>query len=204
MAAGKQLRIEPLTGAALAGALPDVARLRIEVFRAWPYVYEGTLAYEQDYLAELVRARDAVIVAAFDGDRIVGAATAAPLVGHASQFAPLFAGHGIDPDRVFYCGESVLLADYRGHGIGHAFFDLREAQARACRGAKGEFTHVAFCSVIRAVDDPRTPPEYVPLDGFWMKRGYRPVDGLVGSYRWTEIGAAEATEQAMQFWLKAL
>ena len=37
-----------LTGDAVAGALDDLARLRIAVFRDWPYLYDGDVAYERD------------------------------------------------------------------------------------------------------------------------------------------------------------
>jgi GNAT superfamily N-acetyltransferase len=198
------VRIETLTGSLLAGALEEVARLRIAVFREWPYLYDGTIAYEHEYLSHFADAEQAVIVAARDGDRIVGAATAAPLSGHTREFVPLFAARGLDPDRIFYFGESVLLPAYRGQGLGHAFFDRREAHARAAHGAKGPYTHTAFCGVVREANDARRPAGYRPLDGFWSKRGYGKVDGLVGSYRWKEIGAAEETEKPMQFWMKAL
>ncbi len=58
--------------------------------------------------------------------------------------------------------------------------------------------------MVRAADDHRRPADYRPLDPFWTKRGYAQVPGLVGSYRWREIGASEETENAMQFWMKAL
>ena len=196
--------IEVLHGSALSAALGDLARLRIEVFRDWPYLYDGSAADEHDYLAAFATAPDALIVAARDGDRIVGAATAAPLAGHTPEFVPLLASTGLDPRRVFYCGESVLLAAYRGRGIGHAFFDRREAHARACTSAHGPYTHVAFCAVVRAADDPRAPAGYAALDGFWQRRGYRPVPGLVGSYSWKEIGAAAQSAKPMQFWMKPL
>jgi hypothetical protein len=41
------VRVEPLVGAALARGLPALARLRIAVFRSWPYLYDGTLEHEQ-------------------------------------------------------------------------------------------------------------------------------------------------------------
>lgn len=204
MPAGETVRIEDLTGAAIEPALADVARLRIEVFREWPYLYDGSLAYERDYLAGFSRARDALIVAAWDGSTIIGAATGAPLTGHTAEFAPLFQTRGFDPERIFYCGESVLLPAYRGSGLGHAFFDRREAHARRCSGANGPFTHVAFSAVVRAEDDPRKPAGYRPLDAFWTKRGYTQVPGLVGSYTWKEIGAAGETSKPMQFWMRAL
>ena len=198
------VRVEAVSGAAIGGVLAAVARLRIAVFREWPYLYDGTLDYEQRYLAEFAKAPDAVIVAAYDGEAIVGAATAAPLAGHTAEFIPLFAAAGFDPATVFYCGESVLLPSHRGRGLGHAFFDAREAQARACTSAKGAYRHTAFCGVVRDADDARRPVDYVALDTFWRRRGYAPVEGLVGTYDWKEIGAVVETRHAMQFWIKAL
>lgn len=81
------LRVERLTGSALADAVPELARLRMTVFRDWPYLYDGTLAYEQNYLATFAAASDAVVVAAYDADAMIGAATVAPLLGSAEQFA---------------------------------------------------------------------------------------------------------------------
>jgi hypothetical protein len=44
----------------------------------------------------------------------------------------------------------------------------------------------------------------VPLDAFWMKRGYKPIDGLVGFFEWKDLDQAEPTKKNMQFWMKAL
>ena len=199
------LRVERLSGCNVDAAIVHVARLRISVFREWPYLYDGDMAYEENYLAGLAAGKGSTIVAAFDGDAIVGAATGAPLNEHTQDFVPLLAGHGYLPQAVFYCGESVLLPDYRGRGIGHAFFDHREAHARElCERAEYQFTHCAFCSVIRAGNDKRSPPGYQPLDGFWQKRGYHKVEGLVGSYQWRDVGEKCETAKPMQFWLRAL
>ncbi len=89
--------------------LPDLARLRIIVFRDWPYLYDGTIEYEEKYLAKLAAAKDAVCVIARDGDEIVGASTAAPMIEHADEFAEPFEKAGYDIAKIFYCGESVLL-----------------------------------------------------------------------------------------------
>ena len=193
------LRVEPLTGSAVMRALPALARLRITVFRDWPYLYDGTLENEQRYLEKFSKAQNAVIVAASDGDQIVGVSTASPMVGHADSFLDQFREHGLDPDRFFYFGESVLLKAYRRRGIGHAFFDHREAHARSQPG----ITHATFCGVVRP-DDPRKPKDFFQLDPFWMKRGYRQIDGLIGSFGWTDIGEKVETAKPMQFWMKAL
>lgn len=188
-----------LTGSALDAALEDVARLRIAVFRDWPYLYEGSLEYERRYLESYRTSPGAVVVGAFDGPRLVGAATGTPLEDHAEDFAAPFAATGLALNTVFYCAESVLLPEYRGRGLGHAFFDAREAHARALGRS-----HSAFCAVIRPADHPLKPDTYRPLDGFWRKRGYAPLPGVIAHFRWTDVGAAGETEKPLQFWGKPL
>lgn len=194
------MRIVTLGQDAFGAALPALAHLRIEVFRDWPYLYDGSLAYEQTYLDRFAATAGSVIVAAFDGQTIVGCATAAPLLGHEPEFAEPFLQAGYDARRIFYFGESVLRAAYRGRGIGHAFFDHREAAARTVAGV----THTAFCGVLRPHDHPARPAGYSPLDAFWMKRGYAKVPDLVAHYDWTDVGDDHKTSKPMQFWMRAL
>jgi GNAT superfamily N-acetyltransferase len=193
------IRVEPLLGARLKAHLPDVARLRIEVFREFPYLYDGDLVYEGRYLAAFAASRDAVVVAAFDGDEIVGASTAAPLSTQTDDVTAPFQARGEDLGTFFYFGESVLKKAYRGHGIGVRFFEHREAQARAC-GAKA----MTFCTVIRPAAHPLRPNDYETLDLFWQKRGYAPQPGLICHISWKEIGEAEESPKPMQFWMKRL
>ncbi len=193
------LAVRPLTGAELHGAIDDLAALRITVFAAYPYLYDGDPAYEADYLKEFIAAPDAVLVAAFDGARIVGAATASPMWAQKDEFRAPFEARGIDTAHLFYFGESVLLPGYRGQGIGHAFFDSREAQARRC-GA----TAATFAAVIRPDDHPSRPADHVPLDAFWTRRGYAPVAGFVTELAWKEHGEAEESLKPMQYWMRSL
>lgn len=193
------IHVAPLTGTALQAALDDLAALRIAVFAAYPYLYDGTAQYERKYLAEFTASPDAVLVAARDGNRIVGAATASPLLAQDDYIREPFERLAIDPAKVFYFGESVLLPEYRGQGIGHAFFDQREAAARAW-GA----SHASFCAVVRPDDHPARPAGYVPLDAFWSRRGYAPVPGLTGTFHWQEHGESEESGKPMQYWMRAL
>ncbi|NKX43975.1 GNAT family N-acetyltransferase [Roseicyclus persicicus] len=185
-------------GAAIAGVVDDLARLRIAVFRDWPYLYDGDLDYERGYLAGYAQG-DTILVAAHDGGRMVGASTAMPLADHAEEFAGALSNFTQDVKNVFYLAESVLLSDYRGQGAYRAFFARREAHARALG-----FTHATFCGVIRPDDHPLRPATYQPLDPVWRRFGYAPVPGAVARFRWRDIGAAEQTEKPLQFWIKRL
>jgi GNAT superfamily N-acetyltransferase len=179
--------------------LPSLAELRISVFRDYPYLYDGTPDYEARYLEKFAQAKDALIVAARDGDRIVGCATGSALAAHHEQFAAPFRAAGYAIDQFFYCGESVLLPDYRGHGVGHAFFDQRETHAR-----QHGYRYSTFCAVVRPPDHPLRPPNYQPLDRFWEKRGYRKVDGLIATFPWKDIDQDKVTDHPMQFWMREL
>lgn len=193
------IRIEALTGARLKAHLPDVARLRIEVFRDFPYLYDGNLDYEARYIASFAASSNALVVAAFDGDVVVGASTAAPMATQIAEVTAPFRARGDDLSCIFYFGESVLKSAYRGQGLGVRFFEEREAHARAC-GA----TVAVFCAVVRERDHPARPKDYMPLWAFWRRRGFHATRGLMGQLSWKEIGADEETLKAMQFWTKRL
>ena len=192
--------VKPLSGPDFDAAISALAALRIEVFRAWPYLYDGDLDYEEGYLARFRHADRAFLAAAFDGDTIVGAATAAPLAGEAVEFREPFERAGFDTSKIFYFAESLLLPGYRGQGAGVKFFEAREAHARSF----GSYSHAVFCGVVRPSDDPRRPQTYVPLDGFWRRRGFEKLDGLTTAYAWKDVGAGEETDKPMQFWIKPL
>jgi GNAT superfamily N-acetyltransferase len=180
-------------------ALGDLARLRIAVFRDWPYLYEGSLDYERDYLAGFESEHGSVLVVAHDGGAIVGMATASPMAAQkpAMRDPMIVAGH--DPAALFYFGESVLLPGYRGQGIGHAFFDHREAAARQA-GA----TSACFCAVIRPPDHPLRPAHARDLAPFWHARGYAPVEGALAEFDWQDIDQQHETAHPMQFWARSL
>lgn len=193
------LTTEILAGAAIEPVIPDLARLRVEVFREFPYLYEGDLAYERTYLRKYLDVPESTVVVARDGGRVVGASTALPLSRSEDELQAPFRAAGLPVEAIYYFGESVLEPAYRGRGLGHAFFDGREARARALG-----FTITAFCAVERPADHPLRPADYRPHDVFWTKRGYVKRDDLRASFSWRDVGAAGETAKPMVFWLRRL
>lgn len=193
------IRVQRFSGAAVGDYVPELARLRIQVFRDFPYLYDGTPEYEERYLATYTASPDSVVVIAFEGERVIGASTAVPLAHETPEVRRPFLEAGIAPESVFYLGESVLLSPWRGRGIGVRFFEEREAHARSL----GPFTWYAFCAVDRPADHPRRPPEHVPLDAFWERRGYRRHPGLETTFSWRDLDEARESAKPMVFWMKA-
>lgn len=194
------LRVITSTGQGVRPYLDALATLRIRVFRDYPYLYDGDMSYEHRYLEAYSRSRRSVFVLALDGDEVVGCSTGMPLADEVAAIQQPFVERGMLLGEVFYFGESVLLPEYRGQGIGHRFFDLRESHARH----QGGFRWTAFCSVERAANDPRRPRDHRANDEFWRKRGYQRQDHMFCTLDWTEIDAMEATAHRLRFWLRPL
>ncbi len=193
------MEVRRLTETETDAAFDDLARLRIEVFRDFPYLYEGDVDYERRYLATYVASPGAVVIGALDGGVLVGAATASPLSDHFEAFAGPFAARGLDPAGYFYFGESVLRKAWRGRGIGVRFFEERERAAR-----EAGFGACVFSAVVRPADHPARPSDYQPLDAFWSRRGYARIEGLTTGFSWRDVGEAEETVKPMEFWSKRL
>ncbi|MFO1433697.1 MAG: GNAT family N-acetyltransferase [Candidatus Competibacteraceae bacterium] len=196
----QSLRIERLSGKAIEPFLPELARLRITVFREFPYLYDGSQDYEEKYLATYVDVPDSVMVLVWDGATVVGASSGLPMAVETPETLQPFPAHGYDPEPIFYYGESVLLPAYRGRGLGKRFFEEREAHARALQ----RFDLLCFCAVERPSNHPRRPADYVPLDAFWNRRGFIKHPELHTTFTWRELDEATESPKPMVFWLKPL
>lgn len=193
------VEVRALSGRELEAHLDDVARLRIAVFRDWPYLYDGTLDYERAYLQTYRDNPGALLVGAFDAGMLVGASTSTLMEDHAEAFSEPLRRIGLPVESILYGAESVLLPAYRRQGLGHRFFDLREAHAAALGRS-----HVAFCSVIRPENHPAKSATYHSNDAFWIGRGYAPLPGVLAEFSWKDLGDAGESVKPLQFWMRAL
>jgi GNAT superfamily N-acetyltransferase len=197
---GSTTTVTVLRGDAILPVLDELARLRIHVFRQWPYLYDGDWENEREYLEAFSASSSSVLVLARDNARetspAVGVSTAMALADESDNIRSPFAAAGYDVSQWFYLAESVLLDEYRGQGLGHAFFDEREAAGR-----QAGFNQFTFCAVERAADDPRRPQGARSLEPFWRKRGYVPLP-VTCQIDWKQVGNSVRTTQTLRFWAK--
>ena len=196
----EELRVHRLSGGDINAFLSELARLRIQVFQEYPYLYEGSVAYEEQYLKTYVNVPESVMVLVWDGDRVVGASSGLPMEVETPEAMAPFIAQGYDLKRIFYYGESVLLPEYRGRGLGKRFFEEREAHVRQL----ARFDIACFCAIERPADHPRRPADYVSLDAFWNQRGFVKHPELRTLFSWREWGEDAETPKPMVFWLKRL
>jgi GNAT superfamily N-acetyltransferase len=193
-----QLSFVKKQGKSILEIAEDFAQLRIAVFKDFPYLYEGTLEYELDYIQTYSSSEEAFIFAVYDGNQMIGATTCIPLIYETENVQQPFINNGIDCHSVFYFGESILLKQYRGQGLGHRFFDEREAYAKTFEGV-----HLtAFCAVNREENHPLKPVDYIPNDVFWSKRGYTKHPELTCEINWQDVNEVSDSPKTLTFWLK--
>lgn len=178
----------------------DLAELRITVFKAFPYLYEGSVEYEKDYLKIYTQSAQSMLFAVYFEGRMVGATTCIPLRDETDEVRQPFEQAGLDIDTIYYFGESILLPELRGKGLGHRFFDERENHARSLN----TFKKTCFCAVVRPENHPFKPLDYQPLDAFWTKRGYKKEPTLQSQFEWLDIGDTKSTFKPMVYWMRTL
>lgn len=192
------LAIKSLKGKEILPYISDLANLRINIFRHYPYLYEGCLKYEEKYLKTYADSDESIMVIVLDANKVVGASTAIPLEFETKEFQQPFTKANIALSSVFYLGESVLQPSYRGKGIYRHFFEEREKAAHRY-GA----TTTAFCAIKRDAKHPKKPSDYTPLDAIWQHFGYQKQE-LTTDLKYQEIGEQKPSHKLFEFWLKPL
>lgn len=178
----------------------ELAELRLRVFWEYPYLYEGSLEYEKNYLETYFKAQHSFILLMKAGGQFIGATTGIWAEEEEESFRKPFLEHGLDPRKVFYFGESVLLPEWRGKGLGKIFYRERETFARSL-----DFIEwLSFCSVVREDSHSLRPLDYQSLDSMWENLGFSLAKGMTTVYEWNDRGDTVTTPKLMQFWLKRL
>lgn len=190
-----QYRIESFKGQDIFKYIQELANLRIEVFCEWPYLYDGHLDYEKEYLKKYAQSENSFIGIAFYKGEVIGMTTAIPLEEADKEFQAPFE----TPSDYLYWGESVIRKDHRGHRIGHEFFKLREDYAKQL---KKKFC--TFCAVIRDDSHPRRPFDYKDLGSFWQRMGFEKLENEVIEFPWQDLDEKEETLKPMSIWVKPL
>ena len=113
------------------------------------------------------------------------------------EFQAAFLKAGYDLSTICYFGESILLPQYRGQGIGKVFFTRREAHVQTL-GLKLS----TFCAVDRPADHPLRLAGYRSLDDFWRSLGYTKRSELQATFEWKEIGEEIESSKTLTFWTK--
>ena len=177
--------------------IKDLARLRIEVFREYPYLYDGNFEYEEKYLSKFSEVEDAYLVLVFDKEQVIGAFTGIPM-----RFEDTTIVSHIPLDTLnnsFYLSEIILQKNFRGKGIGMHLFHLLEEKIIGLK----KYNRIYFASVVRPENHPQKPTGYKSLDAMWLSKGYSPTPYLC-TLSWKEVDEQAESEKTLALWEKEI
>lgn len=192
--------VREFRGKEVASVMCVLAQLRISVFREYPYLYDGSLGYELEYLARYERHHDGIVLGVYDGLSLIGAATGLPLSCELEGIRMPFLGDEFRDESIYYVGELIFVPAYRGRGLGSR--TLGQLEDRIV--ATGAYSLVTLCTVQRATDDPRQPPGYRSPEPIWQRAGFSKRGDLVAHIAWQELGEEAQTMKPLTFWVKRL
>lgn len=188
-----------LTSQAAAGVIDALASLRLEIFREYPYLYDGKRENELNYLRLYAEAPDACLITCTEGARIIGAATGVPLRYVQPELGEVFAPSGFASDEIYYVGELLFYPEFRHQGTGLKIVSLLEDHIRAM----GHYKYLTCATVLRPHDHPARPEDFIPIDRFLARCGFMALSGISTSFTWLEVDG-EKREHVMKFWIKEL
>ncbi len=190
------LDIQLLRSLSIRKYIPSIAKLRLKIFKDHPLFYKGNLDTEIQYLEHFALSKEAVMVAVFEDHELIGVSSGIPLSETTPQLQKPFIEEGLPLAEYFSFGESMILPPYRGRGIGHHFFDLREEHVRHLK----RYSHICFSDFSQFTET----KDYFSLEGFWKKRGYVKHPSLKCHTYWEEPSIQETTPPPFAIWIKDL
>ena len=195
----KEITEQLLTGAAIVDALDDLATLRLDIFREYPYLYEGRREDELNYLGTYAKTPNACVILAYDGSAVIGAATGMPLIQEDAQLRDAFAGTALPLNEIYYVGELLFRPAYRNSGLGRKLLARLEGQIRSL----GSYRELTCATVVRPEAHPLRPRDYIPITQFLARTGFVRLSGVTTSFIWRETDRVKR-DHPMQFWIKEL
>lgn len=194
------IKIRTLRGAGIKTYIPSIVKVRNEVLKEFPYLRVCHTEEDTHYFKQLSQSKDAIAVLVFDGPKIIGVSTGIPLDEQAPHIKKPFLDNNLKPSDYFYFGVCTLLKPYRGRGIAHHFFDIREEHAKHLK----RFQKICLSQVVRPKNHPKKPKDYISLDSFWKKRGYIEQPDLAVELKWREMEEKTPSPKSLVFWVKDL
>lgn len=185
----------------LAPYLPFIAEQRINAYREYPYLYNGKMEEEINYLSWFSQLKHTSIVIAFYNDEPVGFITGTALSAFDEHFkgsVNLFKNANLPYDTYYYLSDAIVLPEHRNKLLVTQMAQLMEEHADI-------LGYTATCFVCEHHEShPLKPQNYKELDELFKKNGYSKTD-MVITYHWQTRhadGSIKEENHAMNYWVK--
>ncbi len=190
-----------LTGDDMQNKLEFLAQQRIKHYHGYPYLYDGNMQEELEYLNFVASSLHSVLCLIYKGDDIVGFAMGASFTQFASHFKgsiELFQAANRNPHDYYYIADDIILPGHEGHLLTERMFEKLEQYARNLG--------FAYTCIVHEQHDvhPLKPKNYCDID--WRKLGYAKTESAI-HFTWNTLQADGSTckqEHKLPYWIKKL
>lgn len=190
--------IEVLKGSEVIPYLSKLAELRLSFFRNYPYLYDGNLRDEEEYLTMYARSENSIFGVVKEGEEIIGLVTGLPLLEcHDAHKNPWIQRE--DPN-VFYLGEIVLSEKYQTTDLQEKLYQQFEHVVKEI----GIYEAIVVCEIERGEENLKKPENEFSSEVLWNGRGFIRHPEIRGHFPWKEIGDLEESDHSMVYWKKPL
>lgn len=187
--------MEAIKGKNISAYIEQLGKYRIDIFKEYPYLYEGDLEYERSYLSRYAQSNGSILLISYDQKGIVGACTGIPLQDEEEEFIAPFKNEDIT--SIFYIGEIMVRSDSRSKGLGTALLsNIIELIALE------NYKKICLYTVQREQNHPLKPKNYISPDNLWMKFDFKKDLERLVYYHWRELNDNRETIKAMNVWSK--
>lgn len=198
------ITVEIHVGKDAAEYIDYVSQLRIDIFKEYPYLYEGELEYEKQYMHGYTTDKKSMIAVAKVNGELAGVSTGIPLISDSEIVADaknVFAKQNVEVGDYYYYGEVIVLPKFRGHGITTKLYSEQNQLIQ-----EWGFKHVCILTVVREENHSLKPKDYKSPDGMWKHLGFFRND-LTIDYHWPTIHPDKSVKDVnntLEFWTKNL
>ena len=179
--------------------LNDIAEMRIVMFKEFPYLYDGSIEDERQYLEGYFKSETSTIILVFDGDEVVAFSSVISLADEMDEIKQPFIDKGLPLDEYAYIGEMMIKPEYRQQGLLYRLKEKQEAIIREHR-----YQNVIFMTVYRDQDHIARPHNYKDPAIVWRHFGYEILPNMRIEMPWQRVDTGKEEMNYLDVWYKKL
>jgi GNAT superfamily N-acetyltransferase len=196
--------IKILTGSAQKALIPFIAAQRIKQYQDYPYLYDGNMQEETDYVAWCLEQPSSALAVAYIDDAPIGFASGISLVDfddHMKGSIQAFTHANFNPHNYYYLADIMVVPAYQGNKISSLLLQAIENHAR-------NNAYKNICCITENHDThPFKPIDYVSVVEVLLSRFSYVPSSITLSFEWLTRQADGSSAQQthiLQYWIKSL
>ena len=184
--------------------IPEISKARLELFKEFPYLYEGTYEDELKYLNEFVNNPKSIILTVHKENKLIAFVTATAVESGfelTEAIKDLMQKQGLDTSKYFYISEMMVYPEFRSFELQNQLKKDIENYAR-----ENSYTMTCFLSVFRENNHPLRPQDYKEISRLWKFNKYRKTNISV-KFEWNTVqkdSEAKLMNNQLDLWEKEL